>query len=230
MRLKVITFNIHKGYDLFNKNYELKTIREVLKNIDADIILLQEIHGHHPKDYSNVQPPLEELADTYWPHYRHGVNSVYPSNFHGNAIMSRFPIVESSNTDISTNKMEKRGLLHTKILYKEKVSIDLFCTHLNLFPTGQIKQWQQILGLIAELQTSDHCIVAGDFNDWTYMSHKKLGVNFHSVPFFKTYPSYFPILSLDRLYYKGFELVNSSTLKEYKRGSDHLPIFADLQL
>ena len=208
----------------------MKTIRDVLKNIEADVILLQEIHGHHPKDYINVNPPLEELADTYWPHFRHGVNSVYPSNFHGNAIMSRYPIVEWSNTDISTNKLEKRGFLHSKILYDGKVPIDLFCTHLNLFPTGQFKQWRRIQSLIEELQTSDHVVVAGDFNDWTYMSHKRLGPKFQSVPFYKTYPSHFPILSLDRLYFKGFELVSSSTLKEYKSFSDHLPIFADLQL
>jgi len=230
MRLRVITFNIHKGYDLLNRNYELKTIRAILKNREADVILLQEIHGLHPTGYLNNQSPLEELADTYWPHFRHGVNSVYPSNFHGNAIMSRYPIVEWSNTDISTNKLERRGLLYAKILYEEKIPIDLFCTHLNLFPTGQIKQWQRILSLMGALQTADHCIVAGDFNDWTSLSPKKLGANFLSVPPYKTYPSFLPLLSLDRLYFKEFDLVSSSTLKDYKKGSDHLPIFADLQL
>jgi endonuclease/exonuclease/phosphatase family metal-dependent hydrolase len=227
MRLKVITFNIHKGYGPFNKNYELSRIRQLLKSIDADIIFLQEIHGHHPQNYLSAKSPLEELADTYWPHYRHGVNSIYPSNFHGNAILSRHPIVQWSNTDISTNSLERRGLLFAQILYEEKVPVDLFCTHLNLFVSGQLKQWKQIQRLIHKYQHADHCLFAGDFNDWASLSHKFLSHDFHSLPKYKTYPSQRPVLSLDRMYYKGFELVSSCTLKDYQESSDHLPIFAD---
>ena len=54
----------------------------------------------------------EFLADSIWPQFAYGRNMVYPKGHHGNAVMSKFPIVHFQNHDVSLPGPEKRGLLH----------------------------------------------------------------------------------------------------------------------
>ena len=230
MKIRIVTFNMHKGYSLFKRNYSLDNIKFLLDELQPDIVFLQELHGYHPENYSGLITPLEALADTNWPHFRHGINSIYPSNFHGNAIMSRFPIILWNNTDISTNFIEKRGLLHARIEIKTKSHIDLFCTHLNLSPIGHYHQLKNIAQLLHDKTRSAHSILAGDFNDWNFLAHRQFTKieKFNSTPLLKTFPSFLPILTLDRLYYKGFDLIDSWVSQDFKQCSDHLPIIVEL--
>lgn len=220
---------MHKGYSLFKRNYALDTIKTMLDNLQPDIVFLQELHGYHPENYEESASPLEILADTNWPHFKHGINSIYPSNFHGNAIMSRFPILQWGNTDISTNFIEKRGLLHARIEVKDKIEVDLFCTHLNLSPLGHYFQTKKIAKLIRNKSISPYSILAGDFNDWNYSAHRQFTKteSFKSIALHRTFPSFLPALPLDRFYYKGFNLVNSKVSLDFKHCSDHLPIIAE---
>ena len=238
MTIKAITFNMHKGYSLFKRDYTLTNIKNLLDILQPDIVFLQEIHGYHPEDFPEALTPLEVLADTHWPHFKHGVNSVYPSNSHGNAIMSRFPIVQWSNTDISTNSLEKRGLLHAQIEIdvgadvENKRHIDLFCTHLNLSPVGHFLQLKKISQLMNKKIQSPYSILAGDFNDWNFLAHREFTKlnHFKSSPLHKTFPNFYPTLALDRLYYKGMNRVSSETSFAFKECSDHLPIIVELSL
>lgn len=54
---------------------------------------------------------LEALADKQWPHFAYGRNAVYDNGHHGNAILSRYPIRETSNFDVSQHSTESRGVL-----------------------------------------------------------------------------------------------------------------------
>jgi endonuclease/exonuclease/phosphatase family metal-dependent hydrolase len=220
---------MHKGHSLFKQSYTLDNIKKLLDRVQPDIVFLQELHGYHPESYSGTTSPLEILADKNWPHFKHGINSIYPSNFHGNAIMSRFPILQSDNTDISTNFIEKRGLLHARIEIQNKLCVDLFCTHLNLSPVGHYLQIKKIAKLIRSKSVSPYSILAGDFNDWNFLAHKHLTKNnqFNSIKLHKTFPSFLPALALDRFYYKGFDLINSYVSLDFKHCSDHLPIIVE---
>lgn len=227
MRLKVVSFNLHKGYTPFKRRYELSTVRDLLRQVDCDLVFLQEMHGYHPESFPAEVSPLEVLADTTWPHFRYGVNSVYPSNFHGNAILSRFPIENWSNTDISTNPLERRGLLHGVIRPHKDLRLDLFCTHLNLSPAGQIKQLAQIQGLLAAKAEGGSCLFAGDFNDWSGLPGQWLKRGFGHLPPYPTFPSLWPLLPLDRMYYRGLQLRESRVLRDFAKLSDHLPLYAE---
>ena len=57
-------------------------------------------------------PHYEFLADSIWPQFAYGRNAVYPKGHHGNAVLSKFPIVRYENHDVSIGGPEKRGLLH----------------------------------------------------------------------------------------------------------------------
>jgi endonuclease/exonuclease/phosphatase family metal-dependent hydrolase len=45
--LKVATYNIHKGFSLFNRRVVLHDLREQLRALNADIVFLQEVQGEH---------------------------------------------------------------------------------------------------------------------------------------------------------------------------------------
>ena len=82
--LTVLTVNIHKGFDLFNRRFVLKDLRDAVRNESADIVFLQEVQGSHELHATRfVDWPsgshYEFLADTVWKDYAYGQNAVYPA-------------------------------------------------------------------------------------------------------------------------------------------------------
>src|SRR6187402_2288446 len=101
-QLRVATFNIHKGLSMFNRRVVIHTLRDQLRALDADIVFLQEVarrHGNWPHE-----PQHEFLADLMWRDHAsssaYGRNAVYDAGEHGNAILSRFPILRWENQDV----------------------------------------------------------------------------------------------------------------------------------
>ncbi len=116
-QLTVMTVNIHKGFTFFNRKFILPELRDAVRKVGADVVFLQEVLGTHEGHGRRVVdwpdgPHYEFLADTIWPQYAYGRNVVYPKGDHGNALMSKFPIVSYQNHDVSLPGPERRGLLH----------------------------------------------------------------------------------------------------------------------
>ena len=100
--IRVLTYNIHKGYCTGNRRFVLETMRERIAETGADLVFLQEIHGTAIKSAAKKrrfsypeQPHFEYLADQAWPHYAYGRNAIYRKGDHGNAILSMFHYAES---------------------------------------------------------------------------------------------------------------------------------------
>ena len=115
--LTVMTVNIHKGFTVLNRRFILPELRDAVRKVGADVVFLQEVqgtHDDHARKFSGwpEAPHYEFLADDIWPEYAYGRNVVYPKGHHGNAVMSKFPIVHDQNYDCSIAGPEKRGLLH----------------------------------------------------------------------------------------------------------------------
>jgi endonuclease/exonuclease/phosphatase family metal-dependent hydrolase len=229
MNLRVISFNIHKGYNLLKRRYSLSVVRELLETYNPDLVLLQELHGLHPKAHLGEKSPLEELADKHWPFYSFGVNSVYGSGFHGNAIISRYPIKTWNNLDLSTNPLERRGLLHAQVDLQMAPPLHVLCTHLNLTPPGQYRQAQIIMENVQSFDEDARVILGGDFNDWSGGVGRRIikDSRFQRIERMRSFPSYFPLLCLDGFFYRGLEVLKSNLIKDFSHSSDHLPILVD---
>ncbi len=120
MNLNLATYNIHKGFSQFNRRMMIHELRDRLRLLSADIIFLQEVQGHHGRNAARFEdwpdePQYEFLADQVWEEFAYGRNAVYDQGHHGNAILSRYPIVRAENQDVSTHRLERRGLLHCEI-------------------------------------------------------------------------------------------------------------------
>ena len=157
MQLRVLTYNIHKGFSSFNRGFVLDELRTALRGTHADLALLQEVIGAHDGHKRKVDswptlPQFEFLADTVWRHYAYARNAVYPRGHHGNVILSRFPITSYDQENISTNSMEHRGLLHCVVeLPSSKARLHLVCLHLGLTQRGRNQQLEIVSRRIARI-------------------------------------------------------------------------------
>ncbi len=244
-QIKILTYNIHKGFNAANSNFVLKNIRSSIRETGSDLVFLQEVVGHHEKhgnqpDDWPTGAQFEYLADQTWHHYAYGKNAVYTEGHHGNAILSKYPIQYFENEDVSFSKIERRGILHAEIKH-ENQSLHAFCLHLGLFEKDRRKQIERLCARIARQVPSDApMIIAGDLNDWnrsagkiieTELSMKEAYREMHGHPA-ATFPGFFPIMPLDRIYFRNMECRSAELLHGplWKKLSDHLPITAEFNI
>jgi len=244
--LTVATYNIHKGFSHFNRRIVVHDMRERLRMMGADIVFLQEVVGHNAKHVERHEawpdaPQHEFLAETQWPAAAYAGNAVYEDGHHGNAILSRFPMIRCDHEDISTNRFEQRGLLHAEIeIPGWPANLHCVCVHLGLFGRSRRKQVEAVCARINTLVPKDApLILAGDFNDWRHRAGDPLGeIDAHEV--FETtrgrparsFPARLPILRLDRIYVRGFHVQSAQVHRgrDWSRLSDHAPLAANLVL
>jgi endonuclease/exonuclease/phosphatase family metal-dependent hydrolase len=121
-------------------------LKEKLHGLSADLVFLQEVQGvndRHAGRYHDWprKPQHEFIADTMWREVAYGRNATYGHGHHGNALLSRYPIVAHENEDISAHAFETRGLLHCEIKLGEKTpALHCLNVHLGLFERG--RTWQ----------------------------------------------------------------------------------------
>jgi endonuclease/exonuclease/phosphatase family metal-dependent hydrolase len=243
MKLRVLSYNIHKGFSVGNRRFILEGIRTALRELSPDVVFLQEVQILEEANPNvPVTDQLEYLADGHWSHHAYGKNAIYPDGHHGNAIMSKYPITNWTNVDLSVNSLAQRGFLSCK-LDIPKVSKQIFvaCTHLGLVESERRVQFKHVVDLMKKHSPGNSpCFLAGDFNDWKGIGHKYFlkSINFqeafqemHGKPAI-SFPSWFPMLRLDRVYYRHAQVVNAVALKEnpWKKLSDHTPLLVEFKL
>jgi endonuclease/exonuclease/phosphatase family metal-dependent hydrolase len=245
-QLRVASYNIHKGLSFFNRRMVVHELRDRLLSLNADIVFLQEVQGHHARrpvhfeDWPD-QPQHEFLAGDVWTAFAYGRNAVYDHGHHGNAILSRYPILRWDNVDISAHALESRGLLHCELeLPCLRQPLHAICLHLALNEAGRRKQLHQVSERIRRMVPDDApLIMAGDFNDWRQRAYRYLADELGLVEVFEThhgrpatsFPAAMPVFTLDRIYVRGFGVASAHVLhgSAWRRLSDHAPLTANLR-
>jgi endonuclease/exonuclease/phosphatase family metal-dependent hydrolase len=242
--LKIITYNIHKGFSFSNRRFILHQIKEMLTHINADIVFLQEIHGKHEKHASRInewpkEAQFEFLAHEIWPHFAYGKNAIYKKGHHGNAILSKYPFLYWENIDVSFQKRASRSLLHGIIQLPQRESrLHVICVHLGLLRFERDKQIRILCERIQEnVPSNEPLVIAGDFNDWRTRIHAQLETFLGLEEIFKTlrghyaysFPAWQPTLAMDRIYYRGMKPEVCKLFYQYpwRTLSDHLPLYAE---
>jgi len=210
-------------------------------------VFLQEVTGTHAKHQRRVSdypasPHYEFLADSIWPQFAYGRNAVHTHGHHGNAVLSKFPIVSFTNRDVSIHGNERRGLLHCVLQVPGRdTPVHVICVHLGLLESHRLKQLHMLCALVnKDIAPSAPVIVAGDFNDWRGRAHAVLaqGAGLHEVfvqangRAARTFPARFPLLTLDRIYVRNAIIHAPVVLpaKPWSHLSDHTPLAAEIEL
>jgi endonuclease/exonuclease/phosphatase family metal-dependent hydrolase len=241
---RVLSYNIHKGFAPARRRFVLKHMKESIQLVQADLVFLQEVLGHHErrddrmKDWKTASQ-FEYVADTVWPHYTYGKNAVYTSGHHGNAILSKYPFTLWENIDISSNRFDRRGILHGVVsIPNREHPLHVICIHLGLLEIWRKNQIDRLCQQIeANVPAEAPLIVAGDFNDWRERITHELSQRLQLQEAFwklygehaRTFPSWFPILKLDRIYCRGLSVVAAQCLTEghWSHLSDHTALSAE---
>lgn len=245
--IRVLTINTHKGFSTFKQRFMLHELRESIRLLSADLVFLQEVLGEHEawsSKYKDVWPAAaqyEFLADSIWQDYAYGRNAVYTGGHHGNALLSKYPIIHWNNNEVSIKGTENRGILYCQIAIPEIATpLHALCVHFSLRERHRQIQLKKLCSLVNSIPIDEPVIVAGDFNDWRQKSqdilkdHANLQEVFqktHSAPP-KTFPAVFPLLRLDRIYVRGTEAWTPHVLpsKPWSKLSDHLPLLAEIEI
>jgi endonuclease/exonuclease/phosphatase family metal-dependent hydrolase len=244
-KLHIATYNIHKGFSHFKRRITVHQLRDSLRTLDADIVFLQEVVGQHSGHAERFEdwppaPQHEFLADSVWTDFAYGKNAVYDEGHHGNAILSRYPIVRWDNVDVSAHRFESRGLLHCEItLPSWTENLHCICVHLGLFKRGQSRQLQALEQHIEQLVPKEApLVIAGDFNDWREMASRILVKRLNLSEVFeltggrvaRSYPCALPLFRLDRIYVRGFHVENAQVHqgRPWSRISDHAVLSAKM--
>ena len=246
LSVRVLTLNTHKGFAPFNRRFILPELREAIRATSADVVFLQEVLGSHARHAKRHEawptaPQYEFLAETIWPEFAYGRNSVYPAGHHGNALLSKYPIVEYENLDVSATAGERRGLLHCVLAPPGHRQIHAICVHLGLAEQHRLSQ-AALLYRRLEMTVPDSTpvLVAGDFNDWRLKVHHVLSERTALEEAFaaihgevaKTYPARLPLLRLDRVYLLHARPRRARVLSAHPWShlSDHVSLAVEVEL
>ena len=221
--LMLTTWNIHGavGHD---GRFDPSRIAAVLKEINADIIALQEVPlgGRH---WPNVLHTLERalgLVGVAGPTFDVG------GRHFGNAILSRYPILSTRRIDLSFGGQEPRGALDADI-YGHGCRMRVVATHLGLRAAERTAQVQRLLQCFDTAAMP--VILMGDVNEWFVWGRplRHLISHFQAVPAPATFPATCPVLALDRIWIRPrrrLVRVGVHRSRLARMASDHLPLLA----
>lgn len=233
--MRILSYNIHKGFTAGNRTLVLEKIRHAIRATHADLVCLQEVVGEnrrHAAEFEEwVDTQFEFLADEVW-HYRaYGKNAVYDHGHHGNAILSKVPFSHYNNHDISVLPFSQRGVLHAVT----ENGVHVLCAHFGLLAWERRHQIRSLCELLQKIPATAPVILAGDFNDWNEKSHRTLidyglreALQDSAGYLQKTFPARWPLLRMDRIYYRNLVLKSAQCLdgNEWRKLSDHSPLLA----
>ena len=219
----VATWNIHGavGHD---GRFDPARIAAVIREINADIIALQEVPlggRHWPNVLHTLEGALGQVGVA-------GPTFDVSGRHFGNAILSRYPILDTRRINISFGGHEPRGALDADI-YCHGRRLRVVATHLGLRASERSAQVQRLLQCFdtAEMPV----ILMGDVNEWFVWGKplRQLISHFQSVPAPATFPALCPVFALDRIWIRPRHRlvrvrVHSSPLA--RKASDHLPLLA----
>ena len=236
MRLRIATYNIHKCRGL-DRRVRPARIVEVLREIDADIIALQEVlsleGAVREKDQARFISEEMEMSCAV------GGTRIHKGAVYGNVVLSRLPLLETRNYDISVRGREQRGCMRADISANGSGVIHVFNVHLGTALLERRHQGRKLVNtaILNNEELSGARIMLGDFNEWTRgLTTRLLASHLTSADIrvhlqrSKTYPGVFPFLHLDHIYFDDSLDLEKVILHKSRAAlvaSDHLPLVAD---
>jgi endonuclease/exonuclease/phosphatase family metal-dependent hydrolase len=181
------------------------------------------------------------LADEVWTQFAYGRNAVAGSGHQGNALLSKYPILEWQNVDVSITGVEPRGMLHCLLdVPGGSQPLHAVCVHFGLRESHRRHQLQRLLDMISnDIPADAPLVVAGDFNDWRERAHSRLladpslneiHASAHGRPA-RTFPAWLPLLRLDRIYVRNLRhRPLTMPRRPWSALSDHAPLAGEVRL
>jgi endonuclease/exonuclease/phosphatase family metal-dependent hydrolase len=240
MRLRVLSYNIHKCIGGVDRRYQPERIAEVIRAQEPDVLLLQEVDANCGRSKFDHQVDL--LGELTGMRYRTWFPNVdvRGGGHYGNAILSRYPLIESSNIDLSIRFKKKRSVLHGVIRVRHDDvdrTVHVYNMHLGLARFERRIQLRTFLDShpFANLHHDTPIVVGGDLNDvYGRLGELLRPAGFRGVdrrPL--TFPAWGPVRPLDAIFVRGhvdFVKLIRCESDLARKASDHRPLIAEVRL
>lgn len=226
--VRVASYNVHRCIGTDGRR-DPDRVAEVIAQIDADVIGLQEVDWQDDPETGIPQPDMLATLSNYRAVV--GPNLRDHRGHYGNLLLVRGGIGAIRRIDISYPGREPRGAIEARI---DVVGLRFrtVATHFGLRTDERRTQARALAETVLQ-GTTDPVLLLGDFNDWLpgAPALRPLLVDARSFGRPASFPSRWPLLSLDRLMARG--LATEGRVRVHKTplsrvASDHLPIFANL--
>jgi endonuclease/exonuclease/phosphatase family metal-dependent hydrolase len=240
VRLRTLSYNIHKCIGGIDRRYDPDRIVEVIQKLDVDVAMLQEVDGGVAR--SNRDHQVELLAErlglryhTWFPNV-----DVRGGGHYGNAILSRYPIIESANLDLSIRFKKRRSALHAVLRVRHDDidrTVHVYNMHLGLARYERRRQLRMFLDShpFQNLHHDTPIVVGGDLNDvYGGLGELLAPAGFRGIerrP--PTFPAWGPLRALDAIFVRGamdFVRLARCDSELARRASDHRPLVAEVRL
>ena len=242
MRLRVLTYNIHKGIGGVDRRYVPQRIFRVFEQVAPDVALLQEVDEGTRRTRADRQVDL--IGDAVGlPHRAWFPNvRVRGGGAYGNAVLSRFPLTSVENIDLTIGRRKRRSALHARVQVPPDEaspeglaqSVHVVSLHLGLWEGERRRQLARLFAgdPLQRLDEQTPVIVGGDFNDvFGSLAVRHLTpAGFDGHGRMNTFPAFAPVRALDAIYVRGdVRLLNVEPARSTtaRNASDHLPLVAD---
>jgi endonuclease/exonuclease/phosphatase family metal-dependent hydrolase len=232
--IRLATYNVHRCRGLDGRTSP-RRIAEVIQSIDADVVALQEVLGAGHRTAGHAEEIGAQLGMGW---VMAPVRQLRGHQF-GNVVLSRFPIYQHTQYDLSWKTCEPRGCQRVD-LRVDHGSIHLYNVHLGTAILERRYQATRLTGIVHDRRVAGLKVVLGDFNEWTKgLATQLLSERLRSVDLGahlrrrRTYPGVFPLVHLDHIYYEGQVEVLKVEMPRTRLAllaSDHLPLVAQLRM
>jgi endonuclease/exonuclease/phosphatase family metal-dependent hydrolase len=224
--IRVLTWNVH-GCVGRDGVCDPDRVAQVLDAAQPDISALQEIDNRTRAAAHDSFSYFGELFG--WTTVSARTLTAKDGHY-GHIVLSRWPIESLGELDLSVPRREPRKAIVGRITAPGG-PIVVIAAHLGLWPHERRSQFERLrkrIDTIAERPL----LVLGDFNDFPGrgLAERTLCPPLAMTPELRTYPSRFPLLPLDRIWFSApLELATIATLRDANLVSDHLPLLASLR-
>jgi endonuclease/exonuclease/phosphatase family metal-dependent hydrolase len=223
--LRVATYNVHG-----NKGTDGRIIADrplgIIRHLDADCVALQE--------FVNAPTVTGEPLLAHWSRSL-GMEGVCAPAFErggevfGNAILTRFEILERRDHEISVRGYRRRVLLEA-LLRADDLTLQVMSIHLGVSPRERAQQAERLFGLCCTTRADVHLLL-GDFNEWSAFSSvsRRLRAHFGASRRIATFPSPTPVVGPDRIWVHPRDCLLETHVdasRPARVASDHLPLVA----
>jgi endonuclease/exonuclease/phosphatase family metal-dependent hydrolase len=225
-KLRIASYNIHCGVGIDGRFSENR-ILDVLREIDADVIALQEVESR-----ASGIDMLAWLSRETGYHAIAGSTLVTADGSYGNGLLARCSVTRTRLLDLSFRRREPRGAISAD-LHCDGEGIRIVATHLGLRPAERREQVDQLLKLFRE-SPDDRAALMGDLNEWFLWGRplRKLHSYFRETPALSTFPAMLPVFALDRMWTHPGQILADLRVHDTRtarRASDHLPLVGELR-
>lgn len=225
--MRVMTWNIHGGIGPDGRR-DLQRVVDLVRKHDPDLVALQEVGSR--RKVADAAEAFTFLLSTLGNHATETRLITAPDGNYGHALICRWPLRSTVCHDISYRKRERRAAIEA-VAETPFGPLHVVAAHLGLSFRERRHQAQLLADLVRS--GSAPTVLMGDLNDWVWSGSVQTLLNrlFPGHTHFKTFPAFWPVFALDRIYCRpGGMLARQWTDPQARTASDHLPVIAELRM